>query len=123
MDDLIPLLVLVGEERACGGLDDPPTSGVLLQRLLQGPHEQVALGPIVEDHAKPGVYVAVLVGERLFRRRDVGFLAAQDIERISCVVSDLLMPGVDGLAMQQVLHAKMPHLSMVSYHRARRRAR
>jgi len=29
------------------------------------------------------------------------------------VVSDLLMAGVDGLAVQQVVHAKMPHLSMV----------
>jgi len=35
------------------------------------------------------------------------------MERISCVVSDLLMAGVDGLAVQQVVHAKMPHLSMV----------
>jgi FixJ family two-component response regulator len=41
------------------------------------------------------------------------FLAAQDIERISCVVSDLRMPGVDGLAVQKELHAKLPHLSMV----------
>lgn len=41
------------------------------------------------------------------------FLAAPDMERISCVVSDLLMAGVDGLAVQQVVHAKMPHLSMV----------
>ena len=29
------------------------------------------------------------------------------------MVSDLLMAGVDGLAVQQVVHAKMPHLSMV----------
>jgi FixJ family two-component response regulator len=41
------------------------------------------------------------------------FLAAQDIERISCVVTDLRMPGVDGLAVQQALHARLPHLSMV----------
>jgi FixJ family two-component response regulator len=41
------------------------------------------------------------------------FLAAQNIERISCVVSDLRMPGVDGFAVQQALHAKLPHLSIV----------
>ena len=41
------------------------------------------------------------------------FLAAKEIERISCVVSDLRMPGVDGLAVQQALHARLPHLSMV----------
>jgi FixJ family two-component response regulator len=41
------------------------------------------------------------------------FLAAQDIQRTSCVVSDLRMPGVDGLAMQEELHAKLPHLSIV----------
>src|SRR5207248_11369464 len=47
--------------------------------LLQGPHEQVALRPTIEDYPKPGVYVAVLVAERLLRRRDIGFLAAQDV--------------------------------------------
>src|SRR5260370_25267690 len=41
------------------------------------------------------------------------FLSAQDIERISCVVSDLRMPGVDGLAVQKALHTRLPHLSMV----------
>jgi FixJ family two-component response regulator len=41
------------------------------------------------------------------------FLAAQDLERISCVISDLRMPGMDGLAVQQALQAKLPHLSMV----------
>jgi hypothetical protein len=37
-----------------------PPGGVLLQRLLQGAHEQVALRPVVEDHAQPGVDVAVI---------------------------------------------------------------
>jgi FixJ family two-component response regulator len=41
------------------------------------------------------------------------FLAAQDLERISCVVSDLRMPGMDGLAVQQALLPRLPHLSMV----------
>ncbi|HEY6420519.1 MAG TPA: response regulator [Candidatus Binataceae bacterium] len=41
------------------------------------------------------------------------FLAAVDIERVSCAVSDLRMPGVDGLALQQTLRGRLPHLSMV----------
>ena len=41
------------------------------------------------------------------------FLAAQDLEKISCVVSDLRMPGMDGLAVQQALQFRLPHLSMV----------
>lgn len=41
------------------------------------------------------------------------FLAAPDLERISCVVSDLRMPGMDGLALQQALLPRLPHLSMV----------
>jgi hypothetical protein len=77
---LIPLLVLIGEERACGRFNNPSAGGVLLQRLLQGVHEQVALRPMSKDHPKAGVYIAVLVGEWLLHRRDVGFLAAQDVE-------------------------------------------
>src|SRR5690606_3112366 len=38
------------------------------------------LGPVVEDYSETGVYVPVLVGEGLLHRRDIGFLAAQDIE-------------------------------------------
>jgi hypothetical protein len=76
----IPLLVLIGEKRTCCRLDDPTAGRVFLQRPLKGPHEQVALGPVIEDHAKPGIRVPVFVGEGLFRRRNIGLLAAQDIE-------------------------------------------
>lgn len=41
------------------------------------------------------------------------FLAAEDTDKISCAVSDLRMPGVDGLELQRALRAKLPHLSMV----------
>jgi len=41
------------------------------------------------------------------------FLAAVDIDKVSCAVSDLRMPGVDGLELQQTLRARLPHLSMV----------
>src|ERR1700688_727247 len=41
------------------------------------------------------------------------FLAAIDTERISCAVSDLRMPGIDGLQLQKTLRARLPHLSIV----------
>ena len=41
------------------------------------------------------------------------FLAAADIERVSCVVSDLRMPGIDGLRLQSALAERMPHVAIV----------
>lgn len=41
------------------------------------------------------------------------FLAAADIERASCVVSDLRMPGIDGLRLQSALAERMPHVAIV----------
>lgn len=41
------------------------------------------------------------------------FLDSPQSEVVSCVVSDLRMPGLDGLAFQRMLHARLPHLSMV----------
>ena len=41
------------------------------------------------------------------------FLAAVDTDKVACAVSDLRMPGVDGLALQRTLRARLPHLSMV----------
>jgi FixJ family two-component response regulator len=41
------------------------------------------------------------------------FLAATDIERVSCVISDLRMPGIDGLHLQSVLAERMPHVAIV----------
>ena len=41
------------------------------------------------------------------------FLAAAEIERVSCVVSDLRMPGIDGLHLQSALIERMPHVAVV----------
>jgi FixJ family two-component response regulator len=41
------------------------------------------------------------------------FLDSPQSRIVSCVVSDLRMPGLDGLGFQQMLRTKLPHLSMV----------
>jgi len=41
------------------------------------------------------------------------FLAAAEIERVSCVVSDLRMPGIDGLHLQSALVERMPQVAIV----------
>ncbi len=41
------------------------------------------------------------------------FLASFECETVACVVSDLRMPGLDGLQLQEALRGKLPHLSIV----------
>ena len=41
------------------------------------------------------------------------FLDSFDCDKVSCVVSDILMPGVTGLELQAVLRDRMPHLSIL----------
>ncbi len=41
------------------------------------------------------------------------FLAAAEIERVSCVVSDLRMPIIDGLRLQTALVERLPHVAVV----------
>jgi FixJ family two-component response regulator len=41
------------------------------------------------------------------------FLDSPQSRIVSCVISDLRMPGLDGLGFQQMLRTKLPHLSMV----------
>jgi FixJ family two-component response regulator len=41
------------------------------------------------------------------------FLASHECETVTCVVSDLQMPGLDGLQLQEVLRRRLPHLSVV----------
>jgi FixJ family two-component response regulator len=41
------------------------------------------------------------------------FLDSAESKAVSCVVSDLRMPGIDGLGFQRMLRARLPHLSMV----------
>jgi FixJ family two-component response regulator len=41
------------------------------------------------------------------------FLDSAECEKVSCVVSDLRMPGVNGLQLQAVLRERIPHLSIL----------
>jgi FixJ family two-component response regulator len=41
------------------------------------------------------------------------FLAVVEKERVSCVVSDLRMPDIDGLQLQSALAERMPHVAIV----------
>jgi FixJ family two-component response regulator len=41
------------------------------------------------------------------------FLESSDCEKVSCVVSDLRMPGVNGLQLQATLRDRIPHLSIL----------
>jgi len=41
------------------------------------------------------------------------FLASPNCDTVSCVVSDLRMPGLDGLQLQEALLQRVPHLSVV----------
>ncbi len=41
------------------------------------------------------------------------FLESSDCEKVACVVSDLRMPGVNGLQFQAALLSKIPYLSII----------
>ncbi len=41
------------------------------------------------------------------------FLAGSDPDQTDCVVTDMIMPGVDGFSLQQTLSGTAPHLSVV----------
>lgn len=41
------------------------------------------------------------------------FLDSPERERVSCVLADLVMPGMNGLELQEKLAAAQPHLSLV----------
>ena len=43
----------------------------------------------------------------------VSLLADDDLARIDCLISDIRMPIMDGLALAQVIHRKLPELPVI----------
>jgi FixJ family two-component response regulator len=78
---------------------------------------QTTLVAIIDDEESVRRSLVRMLETKGFQ--SVAFQSAQDFldsaesKVVSCVVSDLRLPGVDGLGLQQVLQAKLPHLSMV----------
>jgi FixJ family two-component response regulator len=71
-------------------IDDEESFRKSLERMLQAKGLQVLAFPSAQE-----------------------FLDSPQSRIVSCVVSDLRMPGLDGLGFQQMLRTKLPHLSMV----------
>ena len=71
---------MVGKERAGGCLGDPSTRLVFVERALKRAPEHVVLRAVVEDHAEPGILVAILLCEHFPHFCDIGFLTADDEE-------------------------------------------
>jgi FixJ family two-component response regulator len=78
---------------------------------------QTTLVAVIDDEESVRRSLVRMLDTKGFRA--VAFQSAQDFldsaesKIVSCVVSDLRMPGVDGLGFQRMLQAKLPHLSMV----------
>lgn len=78
---------------------------------------QTTLIAIIDDEESVRRSLVRMLEAKGFRA--VAFRSAQDFldsaeaKVVSCVVSDLRMPEVDGLGFQRMLHAKLPHLSIV----------
>ena len=68
-----------------------------------------------DDAARISVVRLLEVAGYTARGFDSGsdFLAAADVTALSCVVSDLQMPGVTGLELQKALHARGVQVPMV----------
>src|SRR5262245_60471774 len=75
---LVILCVLVREEWTGKRIGNPSARFVLVQRPLKRAHEHIALGAIVEDHAKPRVRAALGICEHLAHISDISLLSADD---------------------------------------------
>jgi FixJ family two-component response regulator len=81
------------------------------------PIEGAASVAVIDDDASLRKSLSRLLAAAGHQVRAFGsareFLDSTDCESVSCVVSDLRMPGLDGLQLQDALRAKIPHLSIV----------
>jgi FixJ family two-component response regulator len=81
------------------------------------PIEDAAIVAVVDDDASLRKSLSRLVaaaGQPVRTFASAGeFLDSTACEAVSCVVSDLRMPGLDGLQLQDALRAQLPHLSII----------
>src|SRR6516165_2396492 len=75
---LIILSILVGEEWTGNRISNPSARFVLVQRPLKRAHEHVALGTIVEDHAKTCIRATLGVRKHVAHLGDVSLLSADN---------------------------------------------
>jgi FixJ family two-component response regulator len=93
-------------------------------------HETLLASPSSFSSASPTTVVAVIDDDESIRRSLVrtiegaghkaqafasaaDFLGSLSPDAVSCVVSDLLMPGLSGLQLQELLRSKFPFLSII----------
>ncbi len=83
-------------------------------KRLSNDKEIVAIIDDDESIRKALVRTLVAVGREVLAFSSAqDFLAVTEIEHVSCVVSDLRMPGIDGLHLQTALAERMPHVAVV----------
>lgn len=81
------------------------------------PIEDAAIVAVIDDDASLRKSLARLLAAAGHQVRTFAaareFLDSIDGENVSCVVSDLRMPDLDGLQLQDALRAKIPYVSIV----------
>jgi FixJ family two-component response regulator len=87
-----------------------------MSRILGSPEEPIIVAVIDDEAACRDGLARLLTAAGLEARAFASarqFLDSSDCDKVSCVVSDILMPGVNGLELQAVLRDRMPHVSIL----------
>ena len=88
--EVLPAPMADAEKKKVAVVDDDTSDRKSLTRLIAGAgYQAIAFGSAVE------------------------FLSSADSAHVSCVVSDLRMPQIDGLGLQRSLGERLPYLSLV----------
>jgi signal transduction histidine kinase/CheY-like chemotaxis protein len=99
----------------------PCSSGAIVEqagsRQTEAPHEGSGLIMVVDDNEEVGSFAEVLLTDLGYKvvRATSGeqALALFDEADVDCVLSDIIMPGMDGLALADELRARRPDLPIV----------
>ena len=88
-----------------------------MRKMQGGPVNDVESIAIIDDDEGIRTSLGRALGSAGFDVRAYAsareFLTSDDRSRVSCVVSDLRMPEVDGLDLQRALAESAPHLAIV----------